>query len=204
MPARSLVALLLFALLLGCEGRPPLNRAQVVGAADSLLLREDLDWGEAKEVLPPDRADADGRRWWQVRYAPGPDGRDRLVLLDDASRWARLPPADWTPRVTAVSRPPDPDRVALQSGPSILFVSGEERFPEERRAELLVDIAELNRLATRTGLHPAFSLRRDNDGTLAIVYGWFDDHGIVRDERIRDWLALRTRWTRSAWIDIAG
>lgn len=204
MPARSLALVLLLALLLGCEGRPPLNRAQVVAAADSLLLREDLSWGEATEVLPPTAPDADGRSWWQIRYAPGPDGRQRLVLLDDETRWARLPPASWVPRVAPISRAADPDRVTLQPGPSILLVSGEERFAEDCRAELLVDIAELNRTAGRTGLHPAFGLRQDRDGSLRIVYGWQDDHGIVRDERIRDWLALRTRWTRSVWIDVGG
>ncbi len=204
MSARSLALVLLLALLLGCEGRPPLNRAQVVAAADSLLLRENLTWGEATEVLPPVAPERDGRRWWQIRYAPGPDGRQRIVLLDDESRWARLPPADWVPRVAAVSRVADPSEVVLQAGPSILIVSGTQRFPEERRAELLVDVAELNRTAGRTGLHPAFSVRQDRDGSLGIVYGWQEDHGIVRDERIRDWLALRTRWTDSVWIDLGG
>ncbi len=204
MPARCLIVLLVLLVIIGCEGRPPLNRAQVVGAGDSLLLRENLAWGEAKEVLPPDRADAAGRRWWQIRYAPGPDGRDRIVLLDDDSRWARLPPSDWIPRVAPVSRSADPARVTLQSGPSILLVSGTETYAEERRAQLLVDIADLNRTAERTGLHPAFSLRQDRDGSLRIVYGWQDDHGIARDERIRDWLGLRTRWTSSVWVDVGG
>ena len=202
MLARSLAVVVLLALLLGCEGRPPLNRAQVIGAADSLLLRENLQWGEAKEVLPPDRPTADGRRWWQVRYETAPDGAARIVLLDDDSRWARLPPADWVPRVAPVSRSADPAKVTLQSGPSILLVSGGETFPEEGRARLLVDIAELNRTAERTGLHPAFGLRQDRDGSLRLVYGWQDDHGIARDERIRDWLALRTRWTESVWTDL--
>ena len=204
MPARSLAILVLLALLLGCEGRPPLNRAQVIGATDSLLLRENLQWGEAKEVLAPDRTTSDGHRWWQVRYAPGPDGSDRISLLDDDSRWARLPPSGWIPRVAAVSRSPDPTRVTVQSGPSILLVSGSETFTEDRRAQLLVDIAELNRTADRTGLHPSFGLRQDRDGSLRIVYGWQDDHGITRDERIRDWLALRTRWNTSVWLDLGG
>jgi hypothetical protein len=205
MTARSLLAALaLLAVLLGCEGRPPLNRAQVIGAADSLLLRENLAWGEAVEVLPPDRPDADGRRWWQVRYGPGADGAPRLVLLDDESRWARLPPPDWSPRVPAASRSSDPSRVSLQAGPSVLLVSGMESFPEERRAALLVDVAELNRLADRSGLHPAFSLRQARDGGLQIVYGWQGDHGTARDERIRDWLALRTRWRDSVWLDVDG
>ena len=204
MPARSFAILVLLALLLGCEGRPPLNRAQVIGATDSLLLRENLQWGEAKEVLAPDRSTADGHRWWQVRYPPGPDGSDRIALLDDDSRWARLPPSGWIPRVAAVSRSPDPTRVTVQSGPSILLVSGSETFAEDRRAQLLVDIAELNRTADRTGLHPSFGLRQDRDGSLRIVYGWQDDHGITRDERIRDWLALRTRWNTSVWIDLGG
>lgn len=202
MLARSLAILALLALLLGCEGRPPLNRAQVIGATDSLLLRENLQWGEAKEVLPPDRATADGHRWWQVRYAPGPDGSDRIALLDDDSRWARLPPTGWIPRVAAVSRSADPAKVTIQSGPSILLVSGAQIFPEAHRAQLLVDSAELNRTAERTGLHPAFGVRQDRDGSLRLVYGWQDDHGIARDERIRDWLALRTRWTDSVWVDL--
>jgi len=201
MPVR-LCAVLLLALLLGCEGRPPLNRAQAISATDSLLLRDNRTWGDAVEVLPPDRADADGRRWWQVRYAPDPAGTDRIVILDDASRWARLPPAGWTPRVAAVSRSPDPTQVLIQTGPSILLVEGAEAVGEDRRAHLLVDIAELNRLAGRTGLQPAFSLREGRDGGLLMVYGWQDGQGMARDERVRDWLALRTRFTRSVWLDL--
>lgn len=200
---RPLLVLALLALV-ACEGRPPLNRAQVIAGTDSLLLREQLQWGEAVDVLPPPAAAApDGRRWWQVRYPDAPDGTARIVLFEDETRWSRLPPAGYVPRVAAASREPDPARVIIQPGPSILLLEGVRIHPEDARARLLVDAAELNTLAGRTGLHPAFSVRTGRDGTLSLVYGWQEDHGIARDERVRDWLRLRTKYGDSAvWVDL--
>ncbi len=186
--------------LAGCESRPPLNRGNAVAAADSLLIRDHHSWGNPSEVLRPGAADAHGHRWWQVRYPAGGSGTDRIVLVDDATGWARLAPPGYRPSVVARSRPVDPAAVELVSGEFVLLVAPEQ--PAERESEMRIDVAELNRLASRTGLFPAFSLRQERDGRATIVYGWADGHGMLRDESVRDWLALRTRFTDSRWVDL--
>lgn len=197
------VTLLALLLLAGCQQpRPPLSPGQAANCADSLLLNERLSWGEAGEILPPDGADSAGRRWWQVRYKSGPDGVPRLVLVDDQTRWARLPPADWVPRVTVNTPHASPVPERLLAGPWILAVVGPEVEPAEQRARRLVDANELNQLARQTGLVPAFSVREQRDGGVQLVYGWQGDGGMARDEHVREWLHLRTRWRTSVWIDL--
>ncbi len=200
MRARPLLAVIAVLAVVGCETRPPLNRGNAISSADSLLLRDHHVWGNPIEVLPPGQRDGAGRRWWQVRYADGPDGAARIVLIDDESGWAREAPERYRPAVTARSRPSDPAAVALQAGDFILQVAPEQ--PAEREAEVRLDIGELNRLAARTGLYPGFTLRTGRDGRMAIVYGWSDGHGMPRDESVRDWLALRTSFADSRWIDL--
>ena len=41
-----------------------------------------------------------------------------------------------------------------------------------------------------------------NGGNLQLIYGWQGDHGIQRDEHVRDWLRLRSRYESSYWIDL--
>ncbi|MBA3683639.1 MAG: hypothetical protein H0W72_00100 [Planctomycetes bacterium] len=200
MRARPYLAILVALAIVGCETRPPLTRGNAISSADSLLLRDHRVWGNPLEVLPPGSRDSHGHRWWQVRYADGPEGLPRIVLIDDESGWARIAPKEYRPAVAVRSRPIDPAEVALQPGDFILQVAPEQ--PAERDAEVRLDVAELNRLAARTGLYPCFSLRAGRDGSLAIVYGWSDGHGMPRDESVRDWLALRTRFADSRWIDL--
>lgn len=189
-------------LLVACEAaRPPLSRAQVIGCSDSLLLREYLVWGSPIEVLPPAGIEADGRRWWQVRYPSGGDGSDRIILVDEDSRWARIAPEGYVPRVPAIGSTRSVT-TRLDAGPWVLVVLGSERRPAEERAEVEVDVAELNRLASRTGLQPAFSTYAWPNGELTIVWGWQGEHGTQQDPRVRDWLDLRTRYRDSRWVDL--
>jgi hypothetical protein len=187
----------------GCQQpRPPLSHGIAANCADSLLLNEQLSWGEAVEVLPPDCSDLHGCRWWQVRYKPGPDAAPRLVLVDDQTRWARFPPSDWVPRVKATAPSIEAGPSRLQAGPWILDVIGVGFEAPEQRAQRLVDANELNQIASRTGLVPAFSVREQRDGRVQLVYGWQGDDGMTRDEKVRDWLRLRSRWQNSVWIDL--
>jgi hypothetical protein len=201
---RLLMLAMIAVFVVGCQQpRPPLSPGLAANCADSLLLNEHLAWGEATEILPPDGADADGNRWWQVRYKPGPDGAPRLVLVADQTRWVRLPPADWVQRVKADTPSASPAPEKLLAGPWILDVVGSGSEPAEQRARRKVDANELNQLAVRTGLVPAFTVREQRDGQVQLVYGWQGDGGMARDETVRDWLRLRTRWQTSVWIDLA-
>jgi hypothetical protein len=201
MRSRAMLIVVLALAVLGCEGRPPTTRAVAIAAADSLLLRDDRgDWGDAAEVLPPDAPDREGRRWWQVRYAAGADGRERVILVDYITGWARYPWPGYRTRVDTISQTAHPEAVRAQEGSFVLLV--EENRDPEHRAELGVDCSELNHLARRTGLVPLFSLHESRDGTLRVIYGWQGDHGIMRDERVRDWLTVRTRFQDPRWLEL--
>jgi hypothetical protein len=202
--ARLILALLITLAVAGCQQpRPPLSEGQAANCADSLLLNEHLSWGEAVEMIEPDATDRGGHRWWQVRYRTGPDGAPRIVLVDDQTRWARLPPPGWTARVHASAPSADVAPQRLVAGPWILGVTGAEAEDASMHAQRVVDANELNHLAARTGLVPAFSVRELRDGRTQLVYGWQGDSGMARDEKVRDWLRLRTRWQSSAWIDLS-
>ena len=82
-----------------CEHRAPLTQGEAVGIADNLQRREGVAWGEPTEVLPPGDYDAQGKRWWQLRYQPAADGVVRIILVDAATDWARLPPPGYVVRV---------------------------------------------------------------------------------------------------------
>ncbi len=186
-------------LLLACEPRRPLVRAEVVGKADSCQRAIGVDWGSPLSVLPPDGADDDGRRWWQVSYQPGGDGADRIILVDHDSGWARLPAPGWRVRheraQTASASPPD----QLKPGADLLIVA---TSPERGAEELAREVDRLNALAKETGLAPLFSLRDARDER-QIVYGWHDDAGIHRDDAVRDWLRLRTPYNDAYWVSLA-
>jgi len=203
LPSMRFLVFLVVVLMVGCQQpRPPLSPGLAANCADSLLLNEHLAWGEASEILPPDGADPHGHRWWQVRYKSGPDGMPRLVLVEDQTRWARLPPSDWIPRVTVKTPSTDVAPQRLLAGPWILAVITPDSEAPEARAQRMVDANELNHLAAKTGVVPAFSVREARDGRVQLVYGWQGDGGMARDETVRDWLRLRTRWQASTWIDL--
>ncbi|HYE05448.1 MAG TPA: hypothetical protein VEL07_07940 [Planctomycetota bacterium] len=200
-PLIPLPAVLALAALVvvACEPRRPLARAEVVGKADSLQRAIGADWGAPIAVLPPDGADADGRRWWQVTYAPGASGADRVVLVDHDTGWARLPPAGWRirPAAGAGGAAAAPD--ALQPGADLLIVA----TARDRGAEELArEVERLNALARNTGLAPRFSLR-DARGETQIVYGWSGDAGMRRDDAVRDWLRMRTPYADAYWVELA-
>ncbi|MBA3847146.1 MAG: hypothetical protein H0X45_10920 [Planctomycetes bacterium] len=199
-PLLALLALPIVALMIvACEPRRPLVRAEVVGKADSLQRALGADWGAPIAVLQPDAADADGRRWWQVSYVPGADGADRVVLVDHDTGWARLPPAGWRIRHAdaAGSAGIAPD--ALQPGADVLIVTTDRERSDD---DLAREVDRLNALAGNTGLAPRFSLRNARDEG-QIVYGWAGDAGMRRDDAVRDWLRLRTPYSDAYWVELA-
>ena len=203
-PAPFRAGLFTAAILLsaGCEAsRPPLSRAQAISSADSLLLREHEVWGNAIEVQPASTVAVDGQ-WWQVRYPDAPNGKIRLILVDEDTRWARFAPPEYVARVTALHAPRTAAPVRADPGPWILLVQGAASYSAEKRTQAEIDVNTLNTLAQRTGLLPLFSVRAGNDATATIIWGWQGEHGTVRDEKVREWLAARTQYQASRWVDL--
>lgn len=203
--ARIALALVLFALV-GCETRIPLARAQVVGIADNFQRREALNWGDPIEVLAPGGVDAHGHSWWQVRYADGKsDGANatRVILVDDATSWARAPFPGYALRSGVRPPPGAAHPVTVVEGPMVLVVVPAASADDTRTANLEREVARLNGLAGETGLAPLFGLRRTRDGKVAIIYGWQTTHGIARDDQVAEWLTLRTPYRDVAWESFA-
>lgn len=197
-----LAALLL--LSTGCEDRPPLSRAQAVSNAYNLQLRDGLNWGDAIETVAPGPADDRGRSWWQMRYRPGADGEVRIMLVDAESGWARRPPVGFVPRQPPAPKISGEQALTVAEGSHILVVTPSRpvNSPEERRT-LDQEILRLNALATNTGLTPLFSLREGRDQHVSIVYGWKNDLGIERQERVVEWITARTPYRDLVWEDLA-
>jgi len=82
------LAALACAVLSACQPRLPLSRVEASAAARNWCLRDGLAWGDPVAVEPPGAADADGRRWWTVRFA----GEGRVLLVNAESGWVRMAP----------------------------------------------------------------------------------------------------------------
>lgn len=201
---RLLVVPALLLALSGCEDRPPISRAQVVSNAYNLQLRDGLNWGDAIETLVPASPDDRGHRWWQVRYRPGNDGAVRILLVDAESGWVRYPPAGYVPRLPPPPKISSDQALTVAEGSHILVVTPWRpvNSPEERRT-LDQEVLRLNALATNTGLNPLFSLREGRDQQVSIVYGWKNDRGIERQERVVEWMTARTPYRDVVWEDLA-
>jgi hypothetical protein len=189
--------------LAGCENRDPLGRAQVVALADHLQRRDGFDWGQPIEVISAGEADARGRSWWQVRYPDGGDGVARVILVDADSGWARLPPAGYRLRTTPAGSPSSERPVETSRGSFVLLVTPPEAASADRETALDRETVRLNELARNTGLGSLFSLRHGRDGRIGIIFGWHDEHGIARDERVVEWLTVRTPHRGFVWEDLA-
>ena len=201
-PARLSAILVLLLGICACEPRQPIGRTEAVSAGDSLQRREGLSWGSPEESLPPGPADADGHRWWQLRYADVGSERDRILLVDARTGWVRHPPVGYAVRMTPSSPLPQAQSATVSEGPWILLVTTPERADADARASLEREAARLDALAGQTNLYPLFSVRTDRTGAAAIVYGWQGDGGIQRDEHVCDWLAVRTPHGRGTWVDL--
>ncbi|MFM2091564.1 MAG: hypothetical protein RLZZ127_2053 [Planctomycetota bacterium] len=187
--------------LAGCEPRQPLTRGEAVGIAGSLQRIEGQAWGDPVEVLPPpEHADPDGRRWWQIRYAPAADGAARIVLVDDATGWARFPPPGWPLRLAAPAAAPRVPDLRADPGPWLLVVVPPAEPEGEVIARLESEAVRLNTRAGADGRLPLFSVRRDG-ARAALVYGWTGSGGIARDERLRGWVAAAAG-RDPAWLDL--
>jgi hypothetical protein len=200
----SLVPLAVLLLMsTGCEDRPPLSRAQAVSNAYNLQLRDGLNWGDAIETVAPGPADDRGKRWWQMRYRPGADGEVRIMLVDAESGWARRPPAGYVPRLPPAPKITGEQALTVAEGSHILVVAKPRPVadPDQRRT-LDQEVLRLNALATNTGLTPLFSLREGRDQQVSIVYGWKNDRGIERQERVVEWLTARTPYRDVVWEDL--
>ena len=68
-----------------CQPRMPLTRTEASSAARNWCVRDGRPWGDPVEIKQPGDADANGRRWWTVRFA----GEGRIVLVDADSGWVK-------------------------------------------------------------------------------------------------------------------
>ena len=187
----------------GCETRPPLNRGQVVGIADNVCLGDSLNWGEPVEVLEPGEADAQGKRWWQVRYFATPGSAPRIILVDDASHWGRRLPDGQPIRVRAK---PDPDRapvsaVSVREGSFVLVLVEPAERSREDAIGLEREAVRLNGLASGDGLPPLFLARTDSHDRVSLLYGWQADHGITADDAVRAWVTAHG-YAEPRWVDL--
>ena len=183
-------------LVAGCDPRPPIERFQVGAIAANLQVRDGLTWGDPRDIQPP--ALWNGHRWWQVSYGP-----ERIILVDADSGWARLPGPGYVPRHGAVQAPPTlRQATAVNEGSWILVVAPSAVRADQDVSALEREVARLNALAGQTGLHPLFSVRTDQQGRTALVYGWQGDRGIAQDARVDDWLRLRTDHRDVRWVDL--
>jgi hypothetical protein len=193
------------ALLLGsgCEGRDPITQAQASAAAEHLQRRDDFDWGDAVEVLPPAEVDERGRSWWQIRYKAGDQGVARVLLVDATSGWAKQPPPGYVVRIAPTGHPSSDRPVTVEDGSWLLRLAVPESVDGTRHAVLEREATRLNILAANTGLVPLFSLRDTKSGSVELLYGWQGDRGIARNERVLEWVKLRTNYHAAEWKDMA-
>jgi hypothetical protein len=207
---RPLLLLASLLLVVGCQPHRALSRSSAVSLAENLQLREGLEWGSPVEVLAPSACDADGRCWWQLRYAaprpaPGQGATARVILVDAASGWARLPPPGWAVRLPPCAPPTTtPAAAQLVDGRSILVVAEPVAVDTARLGELEREAARLNDLAVRGGLWPAFKVHTDRAGRTSLIYGWQGDRGIAPDEAVRDWVQIRAGTKSARWVDLGG
>lgn len=87
-------------------------------------------------------------------------------------------------------------------GPFVLLLTPSQGVDDQQRLALEREVVRLNALAGGSGLMPLFSLRHGHDNQVAIVYGWQGDQGIAKDERVVEWIALRTPYHDSHWVDL--
>ncbi len=190
-------------MIAGCEDRAPITRAQVVSNAYNLQLRDGLTWGDAIETQAPVSADDRGRRWWQIRYRPGPDGEVRIMIVDAESGWARQPPAGYVPRLSPAPKATGDQPLTVSEGTNVLVVAPAKVVNVEQRLALDHEVRRLNALATNTGLMPLFSVREQRDQQVSLIYGWQHERGIAHEPRVVEWLTLRTPYRDAVWEDLA-
>lgn len=198
-----LVPAFLALLIGGCEDRPPITRAQVVSNAYNLQLRDGLNWGDAVETLAPVTADEHGKLWWQVRYRPAADGSARILLVDAESGWVRRPPAGYVPRLPPPPKISADQALSVAEGSFVVVVTPAKALDPEGRRALDQEVLRLNALATNTGLSPLFSVREQRDQQVSVIYGWQNERGIARNERVVEWLTARTPYRDVVWEDLA-
>jgi hypothetical protein len=85
---RILPICLVLCALAACQPRMPLSRIEASSAARNWCLRDGHAWGDPVEVAEPGAPDAEGRRWWTVRFP----GKGRTLLVNADSGWVKLAP----------------------------------------------------------------------------------------------------------------
>lgn len=127
-----------------------------------------------------------------------------MLLVDADTGWARHVPAGYVPRLPPPPKISGEQALTVAEGSHILVVTPWRpvNSPEERRA-LDSEVLRLNALGTNTGLMPLFSLREGRDQQVSIVYGWKNDRGIQREERVVEWITARTPYRDVVWEDLA-
>jgi hypothetical protein len=183
------------------ERRAWWSRPLAIANADAKVFREQLPWGPVDRVFEP--AAWRNGMWWQINYHP-PAGEEGpcLVLVDANSGWARLPPADYHPRVMASAGSPASNQRAVPVG-----------APEAPRGSWLLQIDAdafrddlpalahaINDMARGQGL-PALAIVRQAP-TPHVVYGWQGEYGMAYDPALQHWLAQAQPSWRTVWIDL--
>jgi hypothetical protein len=191
--------------LMSCEGRAPLNHGEVVAIANHYQINQGVAWGEPNQVLPPppDGVDSDGHSWWQVRYPDGADGQRHVILVDSISGWARVPWPNYAMRQPAIGKPSVASPVTINDGHFVLALTPIEPANHDRRTALETEMSRLNVLADQNGLAPLFFVRTTQNGAMSLVYGWQGDRGIAKDDRIVQWMKLRTAYQAAVWLDLS-
>jgi hypothetical protein len=189
--------------LFACEGRQPLNHGEVVAIANHYQINQGVAWGEPNLVLPPDDPAADGHSWWQVGYPAAKDGQRHVILVDSVSGWARVPWPTYVMRKPVLGKPSVISPVRIGAGHFVLVLTPAEPSDPDRRTALETEMSRLNVLAEQNGLAPLFFVRTGGTGSMSLVYGWQGDRGIARDDRIDQWMRLRTAYRTATWLDLS-
>lgn len=183
----------------GCPSRDAISEGQAIAIADShLRLWDYQDWGHPERIWPPDIPDADGKRWWQLRYLR--DGTHLHVFVNAESGWVQQPqrvdPQQQNAAVIAdeSSRLPAPAAAAtLPPGPMIVVC-----LPAPPAPHRAAEVERLNDLAAAHGRPAAFTVWQDH----SIVYGWRGDSGTRPNPALLEWIQAHSGYSDSAWLDL--
>ncbi|NRA37476.1 MAG: hypothetical protein HRU15_05005 [Planctomycetes bacterium] len=208
---------LILCLIAACDDpRVPMVPGQVLAIADMRLELKGLEWGIARELLKPADPDENGRYFWTIQYAPGPNDEIRVIFVNEHTQWAQIHEVGRKTDSRAGSKLKTPDKIetmqvqprsekiaqqlAMQEG-SMIFIVAEEAI-KGQRSNFQAEANRLNIFAEASGLLPNFSVRTFTGGS-QLIYGWNGEHGIQKNKRISDWVELRTDYTASYWLDLA-
>ncbi len=196
------ICLACICLLASCDDpREPLAKGQVMSIADMKLELKKLDWGNPREVVEPLDINKDGRLFWTVHYDLGPKNEIRVVFVNAHTHWAQAQEGPAREVATELVQN-KPLTVVEQSrytpGPYIVILS------KDTFEVVSAEVNRLNALAKETGLLPMFSVRTLPNGEFQLVYGWDNEQGIKKIDKVGDWIEVRTTYKNYVWLNLIG